>query len=180
MIGTTVIGRNPLNEEAINEYLALKQYGHLTQNTFATQLNKPFGTNDVFKTFLSYNRNWFAPQLVLDKLELVHNECASENWDGYDASPIEDIAFQEMRNLICALPSFISVPDVIPEPDGAIGLEWENDEGHSFIISLNGTNIINYAGMFGEDIETYGTEQFKGNIPKAILHNLKRLFEYNE
>ncbi len=68
------------------------------------------------------------------------------------------------------------MPDILPEPDGGIGLEWYKEKGFSFVISVSGKNIITYVGRFGKNNEIYGSEDFTDSVPIVILNGLKRLF----
>jgi len=113
---------------------------------------------------------------ALKSLDEVYGECSEANWDGYDAAPISLEAYFETSKLLRIIPNSFPVPDILPEPDGGIGLEWYKDRGFSFVISVSGKNIITYAGRFGKNNETYGSEDFRDSISKVILDWLKRLF----
>lgn len=116
----------------------------------------------------------------LEALQEVYQECSEPNWDGYEANPISNEAYLEARKLLSLMPSFFPMPDILPEPGGEIGFEWYKEMGFSYVISVRGKNIITYAGRFGRDNETYGTEYFVDSVPKIILDGLKRLFPTNE
>jgi len=113
---------------------------------------------------------------ALGNLSEVYDECSEANWDGYDAAPISLEAYFEAMKLLRIIPNSFLMPDILPEPDGGIGLEWYKDRGFSFVISVCGKDTITYAGRFGKNSETYGTEDFTDLVPNVILNGLKRLF----
>ncbi len=114
---------------------------------------------------------------ALLSLDEVFEECSEEGWDGYDALPITEEAFFEARKLINSLPVIsFSMPEVIPEPNGEIGLEWCREKRLVFVASVSGRNEIVYAGLFGTN-KTHGTEYFGETLPSIILENIKRIFK---
>ncbi|MBU2621569.1 MAG: hypothetical protein KKD92_04550 [Proteobacteria bacterium] len=114
---------------------------------------------------------------TLHSLYELFEECSDEGWDGYNALPISEEAYLETRKLIQSLPitSFIPMPELTPEPNGDIALEWRNGSRNIFVASVRGRNEITYAGLFGLN-KTHGTEYFNDTLPAALLENLKRLY----
>ena len=119
-----------------------------------------------------------SPRLnnILKVLQEVYQECLEPNWDGYNASPITHETYSEANKILKLIPPSFPLPDILPEPDGEIGLEWYKEKDFVFSISLGGKNIITYAGLFGKNNEVHGTEYFTDSIPKTILDFLRRLF----
>ena len=113
---------------------------------------------------------------ALENLNEVYGECLEANWDGYGASPIFPEAYFEASKLLRIIPNSYPMPDILPESDGGIGLEWYKERDFSFVISVGGKNIITYVGRFGKNNEIYGTEYFKDSVSKIILDGLRRLF----
>ncbi len=102
--------------------------------------------------------------------------CSSRaGWDGYDAEPISIDSANGALQLIEALPEHISLPNVIPEPSGEIGLEWRTDYQRDFSISVSGTTLA-YAGVFGGSCKKYGEEPFFGVLSSTILRILTDYF----
>jgi hypothetical protein len=113
---------------------------------------------------------------AIDELHELFAECSEKNWDGYNANPISIGTFEEAKNILAQIPSSFPRPDITPEPDGGVGLEWYKEPNMIFIVSVNGNHIIHYAGLFGQNNETHGKECFTGAIPEVIIGNLVRLF----
>lgn len=114
---------------------------------------------------------------TLQSLNEIVEECSEPGWDGYDALPIREEAYLEARRLIRSLPttSFIPMPEITPEPNGEIALEWSKGTRQIFIASMRGNNEITYAGLFGVN-KTHGIEYFGDALPSVLLENLKRLY----
>lgn len=114
---------------------------------------------------------------VLQSLKEIFEECSKEGWDGYDAFPITEEAYIEAERLIKILPTpfFTPMPEITPEPNGDISLEWAKEKRQIFVVSVSGKNEITYAGLFGVN-KTYGTEYFGDSLPSKLIENLCRLY----
>lgn len=112
---------------------------------------------------------------VLQSLNEVYESCREEGWDGYDAEPVTEDALVEAARLLFLLPSSIPMPAVSPEPTGEIVLEWYKDRYHVFAASVGGESIITYAGLFGPDSKSHGTEHFGDSLSPIIVENINRL-----
>ena len=78
----------------------------------------------------------------------AYEECCEENWDGYGALAVSPVVLFEAIRFICALPQRLPTPEVVPEPTGDIGFEWNYGKNRTFVASVSGTKLINYAGLF--------------------------------
>lgn len=105
----------------------------------------------------------------------LYTETREPNWDGYGAEPIPDAAFKEATKLVKLLPLSLPRPVPLGEPDGSIGLEWYVDKYLVFIVSVNGTNTIDWA-VFLKKGKVWGTECFDGIMPDVIIDSLHRLY----
>lgn len=78
------------------------------------------------------------------------------NWDGYDADPISGAACEAAKQLIVSLPGNLESPELCPNPNGTISMEWESDEGdaqlelgrtrYSFYLRRRGSPTIYHKG----------------------------------
>lgn len=114
---------------------------------------------------------------VVESLFKTYKSCSERNWDGYDSNPISYRAFIEAERFVKLLPSSFHIPEIVPEPAGDIGLEWYNEKQHTFVISFSGNNIITYAGIYGKDNKTHGTEFFANSLPLRIVRNIQDLYQ---
>ena len=100
-----------------------------------------------------------------------------ENWDGEGASPIAyDTLVNANRFLIQARASGLS-PEIEPEADGFIQLEWYTSPNCVFSVSFGPSNVIAYSGVFGEDCGVYGTDDISGGVPEAIWAHVRRVVQ---
>lgn len=147
----------------------------------------PTGSGDDYRTLSSIYKDAFrhlmetrtlgASSDLIDEIEEIATEYAEEGWDGYDSQPINADSIAITKSFIEVFPvtSDIPLPDIVPEPNGSLALEWYIDKRHVFIARLKENSEIIYAGLFGES-NTHGTEFFSDSIPSTIISNLKRLY----
>jgi len=50
------------------------------------------------------------------------------NWDAYAAEPVDGTCLANARNLLTALPESIPSPEVFPNPNGTLTLDWESGD----------------------------------------------------
>jgi hypothetical protein len=112
---------------------------------------------------------------ALDALRETYQECYEGNWDGYGAHPVLQATYDEAVRFLNALPSWLPTPEIVPEPSGDIGFEWNFGKNRVFVASVNGTNRITYAGLLGTGNKANGTEVFDGSIPQALVDHISRI-----
>lgn len=105
----------------------------------------------------------------------VFNECQEPGWDGYDATPISKAALEGAIALVAVLPDRIDTPDIVPEADGRIALEWDRGTDMIFSLSVEGNNLV-YAGILGAGKRRSGEALFSKEMPFAIEHALSEHF----
>ena len=117
-------------------------------------------------------------QTILNELEDTLIGCSQDNWDAYGAKAISVDTYLAARKIIHMLNSaFLNVPmpEIIPEPDGNIGFEWNDDYGRTFLFSIDDNQTLTYAGIFGLN-KTHGYETLNDFLPGTLIHYLKRLY----
>ena len=112
---------------------------------------------------------------VLTSLLKVCKECSCAGWDGYGAVAVTPDAYEEAKKIIDLLPSSIQMPEIVPEPTGEIGFEWRRGQGRIFIISVNGSHRISYAGIFDGN-ESHGSEYYEETLPSVVIEHVRRLY----
>ena len=108
-------------------------------------------------------------------LKEIYLECSEAGWDGYDALPVTQETYDEAVRFLSALPSWLSMPEIVPEPDGDIGFEWNFGKNRLLVASVDGTNRITYAGLLGTGNKAHGTEVFDGSIPQTLIDHVSRI-----
>lgn len=117
--------------------------------------------------------NHVAPTIAI--LHEAVEECSQTNWDGYGAQPVSGRTYSEAIRFLNALPIWLPVPEIVPEPDGGIGFEWYVSMQKTFVASVNGSGKVIYAGLFGRGNKAHGAEVFNGTIPQTILGFVARV-----
>jgi hypothetical protein len=84
----------------------------------------------VFKSNMPSSEIAYAKK-VLNDLERL-NELPM-GWDGYDALQIPTECIDMAKGLLRLLPSGLASPEVVPNPNGTISLEWENEKGRAHL-----------------------------------------------
>ena len=116
-------------------------------------------------------------EAVMSREELanVWEECREPNWDGYDALPVTWETHNNVERFLLALPFGIPTPSIGAEPDGHITLEWHHSRRRTLSVSISPNDELHYAALLGPG-RTCGTEPFFGEIPKAILDLIGRVY----
>jgi hypothetical protein len=112
---------------------------------------------------------------VLYDLYQVYKECLKPNWDGYDALPVTEIAYNLARQFIVALPLGTPPPSLGADPDGEITVEWHHSPRRTLSVSVNPDGKLDYAALLGTS-RVYGTEVFYGEVPKKIVDLIYEVF----
>jgi hypothetical protein len=119
-----------------------------------------------------------SPQsLALDSLARVAAECSATGWDGYDASRISARTESLARVFLESLPMWLPAPDIVPEPDGDLSIEWDFGPDKILSISIGETGKLHYAGLLGGGVERHGVEPFTGVVSTEVLGYIKRLVD---
>lgn len=50
------------------------------------------------------------------------------NWDGYEADPIDAVCIANVQRLLDSLPFTAPSPDITPNPNGTLTLDWQIDD----------------------------------------------------
>ncbi len=110
---------------------------------------------------------------ALQQLEAVYEEYSENNWDGYGALSISAEAVSEATLFLGLLSdSHLPMPDISPEVDGGIELEWYKSTDFIFTVNMSGSEILGYSGFYGKRKRTYGTEPLTKEIPASIAGNI--------
>ncbi|QOJ24696.1 MAG: hypothetical protein HRU78_14490 [Gammaproteobacteria bacterium] len=109
-----------------------------------------------------------------EDLIAVLMECNQNNWNGYDSIPINPNALLRAWDYARNLPKEIPIPEVTPEPDGEMALEWYGKDGSVFSISFGESDTISYAGLFSDKTKTYGVERLDSENKKILEEFITR------
>lgn len=113
--------------------------------------------------------------LAYATLEEVLADCSEPNWDGHGARPISAAAAERARSFLDNLPSSLPAPDIVPEVDGELAIEWHLGARRVFSVSIGEHGPLHFAGLFGEE-ERHGVEPFDGVVSSEMLGFFRKLF----
>jgi len=89
-------------------------------------------------------------------------------WDGHNAKPISltarSRAIKFFKDGFCGN----ILPDVTPEPDGELALEWYGGQGSVFSISFGESDTVTYAGLYSDKSKIHGVENID-SMDKTIF-----------
>lgn len=105
----------------------------------------------------------------------VVNEHSAEDWNGDGAVPVDPIAASIATEFLRALPPSLPVPEISPEPDGALSLDWVESRSRMFSLSVGTTRRLPYAWIDGTD-RGHAVAAFDGEqIPARVLEEIRRI-----
>ena len=118
----------------------------------------------------------FGPKAAaISGLRALANDCGQPSWDGGDSLALNPIAVLNAENLIRALPDNTPLPDLAPEPDGSISLDWAQGLKRIFTLSVGATDRLAFAWLDGSD-KGHGVARFNGQaIPPRVLEGIESI-----
>lgn len=115
---------------------------------------------------------------VIARVWALVNECAEPGWDGDGAEPLDRLAAFRAADFIRALPPEVPLPEVAPEPDGSISLDWIRSRNGLFSLTVGAGSRLAYAWLDGSD-RGHGVVRFDGEaIPTRILHGVDAIMRH--
>ena len=118
-----------------------------------------------------------AQSLALSSLARVLEECTQPGWDGYGARAVSVQVAKRVEEFLDALPFAISSPEIVPEPDGELAVDWDFGPNLQLSISIGESGPLHFAGVIGEQRVRHGTEPFEGMVGGDLLHYILDLHE---
>jgi hypothetical protein len=110
---------------------------------------------------------------AIQQVWTIYNECSVEGWDGYGAVPVSQYAARRAVDMIRALPSHLPIPEITPEPDGSMSLDWNPSRDRIFSVSVGNDDRLSYAWLDGAD-RGYAVANFHEDvIPARIIEGIK-------
>ncbi|MGH8604027.1 MAG: hypothetical protein ACREXR_15025 [Gammaproteobacteria bacterium] len=114
--------------------------------------------------------------LAYTTLEEVVTTYSRPDWDGYGARPISRAVQARARAFLDALPMWLPAPDIVPESDGEIAIEWDVEPNRIFSVSIGADGTLHYAGLLGDGVERLGVEKFDELVPAIIIQAIEELY----
>src|SRR5260370_32668073 len=100
---------------------------------------------------------------------------SQSDWNCEGADPVSEIAIDRAIAFIHALPGSVPVPEVAPEPDGSISLDWISSRSRILSISVGVSDRLAFAWLDGTD-QGHAVARFDGErIPPLILERIREM-----
>lgn len=115
---------------------------------------------------------------VISQVWRLVNECAGPGWDGAGAEPVDRFAAFRAIEFIRALPPAVPLPEIAPEPDGSISLDWIRSRNALFSLTVVAGSRLAYAWLDGSD-RGHAVVRFDGEtIPARILEGVDAVMRH--
>lgn len=101
------------------------------------------------------------------------------NWDGYDAIPLNVIAAQQAREFINEIPDnlFSFFYDGYPNTHGTISFEWKRDDNNEFFIEI-GSQMLSYYLLEDSNIKCEANKVTISKMEFSKIYNILNEFYY--
>jgi hypothetical protein len=117
---------------------------------------------------------------ALWQLAVLQHEYSEPGWNGEDAAPLDPTAVLLAARFLRMLPQGIPLPELAPEPDGSISLDWIQSPKRLFTLSIGRSNRLPFAWLDGAD-KGHGVAHFDGkNIPSRILRGIEDVVRWGD
>jgi hypothetical protein len=112
---------------------------------------------------------------TISALRALANDCAASGWDGDEAHALDPAAVLQAENFIRAMPDAIPLPQLAPEPDGSVSLDWSQSRNRIFSLSVGAADRLAFAWLDGSD-KGHGVARFDGHtIPTRVLEGIQSI-----
>jgi hypothetical protein len=112
---------------------------------------------------------------AISALRALANDCAESGWDSDGASAMDPVAVVQAENFIRALPATIPLPELAPEPDGSISLDWFQARNRLFSLSIGANDRVAFAWLDGSD-KGHGVARFDGHtLPQRVREGIESI-----
>lgn len=109
---------------------------------------------------------------TVERLREVGEACSERNWGGEDEAPLAPTTIRYAEKFLELLPSRFQSPDVIPEPNGALSLEWWYSQFRSVIVAFHAEPKIEFSVLMSAENGNFGHCRFDGLIPLDVFRQL--------
>jgi hypothetical protein len=100
-------------------------------------------------------------------------EHAQNGWDGENGRGISLLAVRTAEAVIRCLPGDVAIPELAPEPDGSISLDWIYSRTRFVSVSAGDNDRLPYAWIDGTD-RGHAVARFDGErIPTRLLDTIR-------
>jgi len=113
-------------------------------------------------------------KLLFNRLDNILKECDYDGWDGYNGDKVTKKVLEYTSEFIKTIPIEIENPEIVPESDGCIGLNWDANKYMNISISIGTDGFIYYASIIGEN-KIHGKYSIGIGITEDLLDIIKKV-----
>lgn len=114
---------------------------------------------------------------AISQFWMLVEEYANAGWNGEDAEPISETAAGIAAQFVRALPEDVPLPEIAPEPDGCISLDWIQSRTRLFSLSVGTGAALAYAWL-DEGDSGCAVAPFDGQtVPPVVLGGIRRIVD---
>jgi hypothetical protein len=107
---------------------------------------------------------------ILEEIVAALRESSTTQGVLVDVEP-----FQQVAEVLSALPKSAPLPEIVVESESEIGLDW-NEPGNALTLTIRGGRQIGFAALLGTEA-TYGRSEYSGGpLPKVVVFLLGRIY----
>jgi hypothetical protein len=111
---------------------------------------------------------------TISELLAISAEHGRWGWDGENARPVSRHAVETAQTLVRCLPEGIPMPEIAPEPDGSLSLDWIYSRTRFVSVSAGTNDRLPYAWIDGTD-RGHAVARFDGQwFPPRILDAIRQ------
>jgi len=112
---------------------------------------------------------------ALADLDKLVQECATPDWDAHGATPAHGSAARRAARLLRVLPAGLPAPEIGPEPDGSISLDWMCSRQKLLSVSVGTGDRLACAWVAGSH-RGHEVVRFDGKLaPQRLLRCLEKI-----
>ncbi len=105
----------------------------------------------------------------------VASDASEHDWNGEGALAVDSMTAGNAVQFIQSLPSFYAMPEVSPEPDGGISLDWIESRTRVLSISISRKRSLPIAWLDG-NTRGYCVVSFDGEeMPSRVLNEIANI-----
>jgi len=156
----------------------LKQAHYITGISTNPSSEFDYSANDLLSFLSNLPRMAIQrSQRLSEVLDDIFEKCLTENWDDEGARPLTEELRRTVDKFLNELPPTISDPDISPEADGDLLLEWWYGPTEVLSLCISENHRLSFAGIIG-DKEFDGKDYFGNELPESIRFALDQLTTY--
>lgn len=133
---------------------------------------------DILESIGVFNQSKDKNSLIAE-LYRMSSECGKDNWDGEGALALDPFILHITENVIQSLDSNIPLPEITPEPDGCISLDWIISKNKEISASISKTRYMPYAwrnhNEHGSSVVLFDHK----SLPKRLIYDLNIMYNLN-